>query len=260
MYAKFIKKTILQQDKVALRNVTFGVAKNEIVGIVGPNGAGKSTLINILTRQLDPDDGQIVVGDLEDRLSSRIPLVGFCPQENILWDELTAEEHIRTFGMIKGLLGDSLDEEASFLLASLGIPRGVPVGELSGGHQRLVSLAIAFVASPRIVILDEPSKNLDPVERRGLWDLTKKLSRNNSVMLTSHLMEEVELVCNRVAFMINGVLTCIDRPSAMKDRIDSGLYLKIDLKSYLYVQLTLGSSMKSQEGQINSCFSSDCKS
>ena len=109
-------------------------------------------------------------------------------------------------------------------------------------------------------ILFQPSKNLDPVERRGLWDLTKKLSRNNSVMLTSHLMEEVELVCNRVAFMINGVLTCIDRPSAMKDKIDSGLYLKIDLKSYLYIQLTLGSSMKSQEVQINSYFSRDCKS
>lgn len=166
-----------------MQDVSFGIKKNEIFGLIGPNGAGKSTLIKIITSQLQQDAGEYVVssaydsiGDVEDHIiDQKRYLIGYCPQDNVLWEDLTVREHLVFFSMLKGLVGKSIEEEVSKFEQKLQITpiMDKTIKEVSGGQQRKVSLAVAFIAGPKLVILDEPSKSLDPLKRRKFWDLTK---------------------------------------------------------------------------------------
>lgn len=117
-----------------------------------------------------------MVGDVEDHIiDQKRYLIGYCPQDNILWEDLTVREHLIFFCRLKGLVGNSIQEEINHFIKKLEINNIMDkyVSELSGGQQRKVSLASAFIGRPRLIILDEPSKSLDPIKRRKFWDLTK---------------------------------------------------------------------------------------
>lgn len=206
----FQSKTKNKKHFIAVKNLSFGVPAGECFGLLGVNGAGKTTTFKMLTTDLTPSSGHVYVKDKDnivDALKSQKTYwnkIGYCPQFDALYDELTPDEHIRLFSRVKGvktkyenILSDSLLERLD-----LSHYANKPAGELSLGNKRKLSTAISLVGNPSIILLDEPTSGQDPVSRRKLWEEIINLTRikNKSVLLTSHSMEECEALCTRLVF------------------------------------------------------------
>eukprot|EP01121_Diplochlamys_sp_Union-15-3_P000931 TRINITY_DN10786_c0_g1_i6.p1 TRINITY_DN10786_c0_g1~~TRINITY_DN10786_c0_g1_i6.p1 ORF type:complete len:784 (+),score=104.40 TRINITY_DN10786_c0_g1_i6:45-2354(+) len=199
--------------KVAVHHLTMGVDSGECLGFLGPNGAGKSTTINMLCGYLTPTEGTVLVNGLNMKISTdEIHLqMGVCPQADTLWGCLTAREHLLFYGRLKNLKGKVLDEQVDYWLEQVKLtPAGDKISkEYSGGMKRRLSVAIALIGNPKIVLLDEPSTGLDPASRRALWDVIINYKKQCALLLTTHSMEEAEALCDRLAIFNHGKLRCI---------------------------------------------------
>nr|UOU03311.1 ATP-binding cassette subfamily A2 [Brachionus rubens] len=231
---------------VAVKNLSFGVPEGECFGLLGVNGAGKTTTFKMLTTDLEPTSGQVFINDnnsLIDALRHKKSYwnkIGYCPQFDALYDELTPKEHILLFARIKGvktkhdkILADNLLERLDLLQYA-----NKPAGALSLGNKRKLSTAIALVGNPSIILLDEPTSGQDPVSRRKLWEEIINLTRikNKSVLLTSHSMEECEALCTRLAIMVDGSFRCLGSTQHLKSKFGDGYTLTVKIKempSYL---------------------------
>lgn len=206
----FSLKNIFKKKKefVAVKNLSFGVPEGECFGLLGVNGAGKTTTFKMLTTDLSATSGEILIKDssgLIDALKNKKSFwskIGYCPQFDALYEELTPDEHIRLFARIRGVKSKYENVLSSSLLERLDLVKygQKPVGELSLGNKRKLSAAIALVGNPSIIFLDEPTSGQDPVSRRKLWQEILNLTRikKKSVLLTSHSMEECEALCTRL--------------------------------------------------------------
>lgn len=154
-----------------------------------------------------------------------------CPQHNILWNPLTAREHLQFFGRLKGLKGKELKDEVNKALASVNLEKfaDTAAGKFSGGMKRRLSCANAFIGDPSIVYLDEPSTGLDPASRRQLWTSISKAKAGKSIVLTTHSMEEADVLCDRIGIMASGELQCIDIASQLKYRFGAGYMFTMTL-------------------------------
>ena len=203
-------------DKVACRQLTLGIRAGECFGLLGPNGAGKSTSINMMTGFLEPTDGEIFIEGLDLRVSMKevYSIMGVCPQDNLLWPTLTAEEHLRFYGRLKNLSGEALEEAVAAKLKDVNLTAAAKkqVQTYSGGMKRRLSVAISIIGDPLVVYLDEPSTGLDPASRRLLWDVVKKTKRDRAVVLTTHSMEEAEVLCDRLGIFVGGEMACLGGP------------------------------------------------
>lgn len=176
-------------EKAVVKQISFCVEKGTVFGLLGPNGAGKTSLISILTGVFPPTSGRARIGGydfLKDPVDA-FKTIGVCPQFDILWDDLTVEEHLFFYSRLKGVPSE-LEREAAYAveeLVGLVPQRDIQVKFLSGGQKRRVSIAIALVSDPKVVFLDEPTTGLDPEVRRTVWDTIARARANRAILMVS---------------------------------------------------------------------------
>jgi ABC-2 type transport system ATP-binding protein len=218
---------------IAVSNLSLAVNEGEVFGLLGPNGAGKTTSINMMCGLLKPDAGRVSVqgvpitnGGAEVRAR-----VGMCPQTVVVWERLTCIEQLQFVGEMYGLSGVSARRRGDRLLEQLDLidKRVVQARQLSGGMRRRLSLALALVHDPDIVVLDEPEAGLDPQSRIKVRDHIRSLARRKTVILTTHNMDEAERVADRIAIIDHGELLVLDTPDALKRSVGEGDLLEIRL-------------------------------
>jgi ABC-2 type transport system ATP-binding protein len=195
-------------SRQALKELTLALRPGEIYGLLGPNGAGKTTTINLLSGLLKPDTGTVKIGG---QLASEAtkPLLGVMPQQNLLYPSLTCWENLAFFAKIYGLSAAMRSQRIPLCLASVNLldRANSMVESLSGGMQRRLSLAIALVHQPKLVVLDEPTTGLDIEARYEVWDLIRNLRQQGvTVLLTTHLLDEAERLCDRIGIIKQGQL------------------------------------------------------
>jgi len=221
--------------KTAVEDVNFAVRVRECFGLLGPNGAGKTTTLNAMTASIAPTTGKVCYYGKELQNTPFTELsMGYCPQINILWKELTLREHLELFLRLRGYTKQEAAEYATQYInaCGLGDHQNKPADKLSGGTKRKLSLLIAICGYPKQILLDEPTAGLDPSTRRYVWNIitdTKKMNES-ALILTTHSMEEAEQLCDRLAILVNGRLTCIGAPEHIKMRFGEGYVLELQSK------------------------------
>jgi ABC-type multidrug transport system ATPase subunit len=210
----------------AVDNLSLTVKKSECVGFLGPNGAGKSTTMNILCGYITATAGTAFLNgvDINEDMESVHMLMGICPQENIIWESLTAGEHLSFYGRLKGLSGQELEDDIIEKLEQVQLleVRNKMAGEYSGGMKRRLCVAIALIGSPKIILLDEPTTGLDIGAKRNLWNVIKKVRMTSSVLMVTHSIEEATECCDRLCVMEKGQIATVDTLGRLEQRyVDS---------------------------------------
>jgi len=218
-------------DTVAVHDVTFRVGKGEVFGLLGANGAGKSSVLNCIIRASAPTTGDILVNShsVLDDFENAAKSLGVVTQGNSLWDLLSCFDHLKLFAQLRGVPGPEAARLVEAALDQLELrPHKTKLAHrLSGGMKRKLCVAIAVVGDPALVLLDEPSAGLDPVSRRNLWNVLRSTMASRAVVLTSHLMPEVEALCDRVAIMVKAKLRCLGTIQHLKDSLGANYELEI---------------------------------
>jgi ABC-2 type transport system ATP-binding protein len=195
-------------NRSVLRDFNLSIAPGEIYGLLGPNGAGKTTTINIICNLLKADRGIVEIdGQPISRATQK--LIGIAPQENLLYRSLTCTENLDFFARLYGLSRSTRLKQIRYCLEAVNLSDRAhsPAETLSGGMQRRLSVAIALVHQPRLVILDEPTTGLDIESRYEIWELIRQLRHQGiTVLLTTHLLEEAERLCQRIGILKGGQL------------------------------------------------------
>ncbi len=205
-----------------LHGVGFAVGAGEAVGLVGPNGAGKTTTLRIATGFTDPDRGRVEIGghDLaRERLAGQA-LIGYLPESAPLWGDMRVDELLRFRARIKGVARRAIAARVSDAIerTALGEVRRRRIAELSKGFRQRVGLADALVARPPVLILDEPTAGLDPVQVRELRGLLRRLAADHTVLLSSHALAEVEAIASRVVVIAGGRIVADGDPATLHEQ------------------------------------------
>ena len=218
-------------DFTAVDNVSFSVQPGEVFGWLGPNGAGKTTTIRMLLGLMQPTSGSTHVLGLNSATQTKEmhAVVGYMSQLFTLYNDLTAAENIRFYGMIYGLSNSELKVRQAEIIHMAGLDgrEKVLTGALSGGWKQRLALGCAIVHRPKVVFLDEPTAGVDPISRREFWTLIYDMAKDGvTVLVTTHYMDEAEL-CQRVGFITPGRLVAIDTPGRLKQTQMRGDVLEI---------------------------------
>ncbi|XP_060037438.1 phospholipid-transporting ATPase ABCA7 isoform X2 [Erinaceus europaeus] len=215
----------------ALHGLSLDFYRGHITAFLGHNGAGKTTTLSILSGLFPPSGGSATIlgHDLQTGLAAIRPHLGVCPQHNVLFDLMTVDEHIWFYGRLKGLSSAAVCPEQEQLVQDVGLEakRGAQARHLSGGMQRKLSVAIAFVGGSQVVILDEPTAGVDPASRRAIWELLLKYRAGRTLILSTHHLDEAELLGDRVAVVAAGRLRCCGSPLFLRRHLGSGYYLTL---------------------------------
>jgi len=217
--------------KVAVKNLTLGIASGECFGLLGMNGAGKSTTLGALSGDIQPTQGDIWLNgfNLQTNPDDALKYFGWCPQFDALIGMLTGREQLIMYARIKGLEEKVIPETVSAFLQMLDLTKYAnrPVAGYSGGNKRKLSLAVAMIGNPPIVFLDEPSTGMDPLARRYMWNVITALGANKSVIVTTHSMEECDALSTRIGIMSQGELVCLGNSQHLKSRFASGYSIQL---------------------------------
>uniref|UniRef100_A0A3B5KYM5 ABC transporter domain-containing protein n=1 Tax=Xiphophorus couchianus TaxID=32473 RepID=A0A3B5KYM5_9TELE len=217
--------------KLAVDGLSVDFYENQITSFLGHNGAGKTTTMSILTGLFPPTSGTALIHgyDIRTDIDSIRKYLGMCPQHNVLFNELTVEEHIYFYARLKGLSRSEVDSEMDQMIKDVGLPhkRKELAKNLSGGMQRKLSVAIAFVGGSKIVILDEPTAGVDPYARRGIWELLLKYKQGRTIILSTHHMDEADILGDRIAIISQGKMQCCGSSLFLKKCFGSGYYLTL---------------------------------
>jgi len=209
-------------EQLALDDVSFEIKRGEIVGFIGPNGAGKSTTMKIITGLLAADSGDTLINGLDvatNPLEIR-RIMGYLPENNPLYPEMYVREYLkyvaRLYGMkkITSIINDIVDKT--------GLNKEVrkKIGELSKGYRQRVGMAQALIHNPEILILDEPTSGLDPNQIIDIRNLISNLGKEKTVLLSTHIMQEVEAICDRVIIIDNGKIVADEKSSSIREQSD----------------------------------------
>ena len=234
--AKNLKKSF--GEFVAVDNINLSVQRGEVVGFLGPNGAGKSTTMKMLTGFLEPDSGDILINDIDlksEPLKAK-EFIGYLPEGAPSYSDMDVSEFLSFIGKMRGLnkklLTTRLDEMA--IQISLKEVWNKPIETLSKGFKRRVGIAQALIHDPDILILDEPTDGLDPNQKHEMRNLIKTISKNKAIVISTHILEEVEAVCSRAMIIADGKLLANETPAnlekqfANKDIISIKVFNKIN--------------------------------
>lgn len=209
-------------DVKAVDSISFSVRKQEIFGILGPNGAGKTTTLEVIEGLREPDSGKILIDNhsVWPNPAKTQQIIGVQLQSTALFDYLTVIEMLKLFASFyKRTLSE---KEMDHLLDDVGLREKTKatISELSGGQQQRLSIALSLVNDPMIVFLDEPTTGLDPQARRHLWEVVKRLNaEGKTILITTHYIEEAEVLCKRVAVMDHGHIIALDTPENLIDSL-----------------------------------------
>eukprot|EP01119_Soliformovum_irregulare_P016146 TRINITY_DN4639_c1_g1_i1.p1 TRINITY_DN4639_c1_g1~~TRINITY_DN4639_c1_g1_i1.p1 ORF type:complete len:1195 (-),score=473.31 TRINITY_DN4639_c1_g1_i1:27-3611(-) len=222
-----------REPKVAVDKAAFVLEKSTCLGILGHNGAGKTTLISLLIGLIPTRSGtaKIYGRDLIQDLPKIHTLMGVCQQYDILWETLTAQEHLLFYGRIRNLKGAELKRQVASALKKVNLyqVRNIQAGRYSGGMKRRLSVAIAILGTPPVIYLDEPSTGLDPKSRQELWQVINEVKKESAILMTTHSMEEAEAICDKLTVMINGSIKALGGSSDLKNRFGEGFNLSIQV-------------------------------
>ncbi|CAK8673428.1 unnamed protein product [Clavelina lepadiformis] len=216
-------------EKVAVDNLTLNMFEKQITVLLGHNGAGKTTTMSMLTGFYPPTSGDALVDGhsiSKDMKGVRTSL-GLCPQFNILFDMLTVDEHLYFFGRLKGLSKKEANEECSKMkeILKLKDKASARSSTLSGGMKRKLSVGIALSAGSKYVILDEPTSGMDPAARRAIWEVLQEYRSRCSMLLSTHFMDEADLLGDRIAIMAKGKLRCVGSSVFLKNKFGVGYHI-----------------------------------
>ena len=192
----------------AVRGLSLALERGEVVGLLGPNGAGKTTTLRMASGCLLPDSGEVLVGGrpmASERLAAQAR-IGYLPEGAPGWEAMNADGLFTFLGRARGLKGSRLRTriEAAVELADLDEVRGAPFDSLSKGFRRRVALGAALLHDPPVLLLDEPTDGLDPNQKRGLRARIRELAQDKAIVVSTHILEEVPLVCDRVVLIDRG--------------------------------------------------------
>ncbi|XP_072453663.1 phospholipid-transporting ATPase ABCA3-like isoform X2 [Notamacropus eugenii] len=217
--------------KEAIKNLSLNVYEGQITVLLGHNGAGKTTTLSILTGLFPPTSGQTYISgyEISQNMVHIRKSLGVCPQHDVLFDELTVIEHLSFYGQLKGLSEQNCPKEVKHMLSILDMERKSHTCSklLSGGMKRKVSVGIALIAGSKVVMLDEPTSGMDPVSRRSTWDLLQQQKNKRTIMLTTHFMDEADLLGDRIAIMAKGELQCCGSSLFLKRKYGAGYHMTI---------------------------------
>jgi ABC-2 type transport system ATP-binding protein len=206
-------------SQAALKGVSFEVKKGEVVGFLGPNGAGKSTMMKIITTYVPADEGSVSVSgfDVNEKPIDVRKRVGYLPESNPLYYEMYIREYLSFVGGMYGLKNKKQRIEEMIEAVGLTPESHKKIGELSKGYKQRVGLAQAMLHDPEVLILDEPTSGLDPNQLEDIRSLIKKIGKEKSVLLSTHIMQEVEAICDRVIIIKKGEIVADDSMSHLKE-------------------------------------------
>jgi ABC-2 type transport system ATP-binding protein len=218
----------------ALREVSFQVAEGEIVGLLGPNGAGKTTAIKILTGYLQPDEGSVLIDGL-DVLTHTLEVqarIGYLPENAPLYPELSVQSYLKMMADLREIPAADQPDRISEAVYATAMQDYLtrPIGTLSKGLRQRVGLAQAILHRPKLLILDEPTVGLDPTQIVEIRHLIKRLAKHSTILFSTHILPEVEAVCDRVLILMNGVVRADARLSELEATADAILVLQDQVK------------------------------
>jgi ABC-2 type transport system ATP-binding protein len=213
------------EDTVAVDNVSMKVARGELFGLLGPNGAGKSTLTKMLSGMINPTSGTIKVGgySIKDDPMKVKESLGVVPQDIVLYDYMNARENLAFFGRLYGLSGGKLRNRIEELLKFTQLDEKAVkrhISTYSGGMKRRVNIAAALLHEPQVMLLDEPTAGLDPKNKLALWEIIQTLHKEGkTIVLTTHMMDEAEGLCNQMAIMDKGKIIALGSPRQLIKKV-----------------------------------------
>lgn len=228
----------------ALNDVSFEIGSGEVVGFLGPNGAGKSTMMKILTCFLPPTDGEALVCGFDTRARSMEVRrnVGYLPEHNPLYLDLYVREYLDFIAGVHGLKDRTKRVDTMVERVGLGPEQHKRIGQLSKGYRQRVGLAQAMIHEPQVLILDEPTSGLDPNQLVDIRALIKSLGREKTVMLSTHIMQEVEAICDRVVIIDHGTVVADDKASALRSRQQQREVVEVEFDRVMNANDLLGIS------------------
>lgn len=210
-------------DFLAVDDLSFEIEEGHVYGFLGPNGAGKTTTMNIMTGCLSPSSGHVEVGgcDILEEPGKAKRLIGYLPEQPPLYMSETPEEYLRFVGEAKGLRGEELKRQIEQVVeqVKIGAVRRRRISALSKGYKQRVGIAQALLGSPKVIILDEPTVGLDPIQIIEIRELIKQLGQEHTVILSSHILSEVQAICEKILIIAHGRLVAFDTP----DRLERSL-------------------------------------
>lgn len=209
-------------DQAAVKDISFNVKSGEIVGFLGPNGAGKSTTMKIITGYISSSQGEVKVCGLPvsmENLETR-KLIGYLPENNPLYLDMYVKEYLTFVGKIYKV--KNIKERVAEMIKAVGleVEQNKKIGALSKGYRQRVGLAQAIIHDPQVLILDEPTSGLDPNQLVEIRNLIKKIGKEKTVMLSTHIMQEVEAICDRVVIINRGEIVADDKASQLQTSAD----------------------------------------
>lgn len=214
MSLEVIELTKIYGKQKALDRVSFTAEKGQVLGFLGPNGAGKSTTMKIATGYLIPDEGDVRINGISvlEKPKEVSKLVGYLPEHNPLYLDMYVREFLNFVGGIYGMSGDVLKNRIEELIPLCGLEREAHkrIGQLSKGYRQRVGLAKALIHDPEVIILDEPTTGLDPNQLVEIRKLIKDISQDKTLILSTHIMQEVEAICDKVVIINQGQIVAAD--------------------------------------------------
>ncbi|NXN18950.1 ABCAA protein, partial [Indicator maculatus] len=230
-----IRKTYKKKDKKteALRGLSLNIYEGQITALLGHSGAGKTTLLNVLSGHTLPSEGSATIyncklsepGDREEIQG----MIGICPQVNTHFEVLTVKENLKTFAEIKGIKSKEVEREVQNILELLDISniQDTQAEKLSGGQKRKLSIGIAMLGNPQVLLLDEPTAGLDPLSRHRVWSLLKEHRAGRVILFSTQFMDEADILADRKAFISHGRLKCVGSSLFLKKKWGIGYHLRI---------------------------------
>lgn len=226
-------------EKVAVDGLDLTMYKGQISCLLGHNGAGKTTTISMLTGALSPSGGTALIAgkDIRTDMSAIRGDIGICLQHDCLFPKLTVREHVQFFSRVKGIYSKMSYEEAEASIdqtiqdVALGEKTNTFSANLSGGMKRKLSVAMAFCGGSKVVFLDEPTSGMDPFSRRFSWNVIRQYRQDRCIVLTTHFMDEADILGDRIAIMAEGTLRCCGSPLFLKKKYGVGYQLTIEKRS-----------------------------
>ena len=222
-------------DRTVVRDVTFDVKQGEILGFLGPNGAGKSTTMKMLTGYLTPSAGRVEVGGFDmakDPIKAK-SLIGYLPENPPVYPEMTVRDYLAFAAKLRGVPGREVKAAVDEVIARC-ILSEVPnklIAHLSKGFQQRVGIAQALVHKPKVIILDEPTNGLDPKQIIEIRELIKGLAQDHTVILSTHILPEVQVTCSRVLIINQGTVVAEGKPEELEGKLRGGLRIELEARA-----------------------------